>query len=69
MSPEERAIDEAIAETFPASDTPTPVMPGSLAGVHYAAQRDAAFYRHIATTLAALGAIAFIAVLARRLRG
>jgi hypothetical protein len=33
---EEWVIDEAGEESFPASDAPTPVQPGSLASQHYA---------------------------------
>jgi hypothetical protein len=32
----EWVIDEAVEETFPASDAPTPPQPGSLAGLRYA---------------------------------
>jgi hypothetical protein len=32
-------IDESIAETFPASDAPSPVRPGSTAAMHYSDAR------------------------------
>jgi hypothetical protein len=39
---DEWLIDEALAETFPASDPPAPAQPGSTVGSHYAARaRDA----------------------------
>ena len=58
---DEWMIDEAIEETFPASDTPTPLRPGSLASERYgkaAARRNRRLTAiRVLTWCAAIGAV------------
>jgi hypothetical protein len=67
---DEWIIDEAIEETFPASDTPTPVRPGSLASERYG-RAAARRHRRRATMRALMWCAAIGAVIAavRALRG
>ena len=39
---DEWLLDESLKETFPASDSTSPVLPGSLLGMRYTAKRHAA---------------------------
>jgi hypothetical protein len=59
---DEWILDEAIKETFPASDTPSPVRPGSLVGSNDARRRHKAHVARQMVYLVVLGAIATIAL-------
>ena len=74
---DEWLIDESLAETFPASDSPSPTRPGSIVGMRYAGDRHTYGRRalahfqalaHSRTAWALLGCSILAALLLRQRR-